>query len=410
MALKQAIRANKIKNLKKELEPLKARQGEIDGLVEKSAQELEEREFSEEELQEVEDLQVELEKEALELSEKIKELEGKIEGLQAENEEEIEEVINEEPIGETQRERREVTTMNKREQRLAYLNQPEVRGFYESLRDVILNKRALTDASLSIPVQVIDNLLPYITEESKFYKHVNVVKLNGSGRAILEGDNPEAIWTEMCDPVEELALSFKAVEIDGYKVGGYIPVCNAIIEDSMINLASYVESKLGTAIAKALDKAIVVGTGTKQPVGITNGRTPTKLADNELSTILVTAGAIKPQNLGTVKIAMNRADFYSNIFSKLFTKTDSGKVVIPTLNDLGFEVIESEYVPAGTFIIGDFKKYLLGERSDIKLSKSTDVRFIEDQTVFKATARYDGKPVDEAYFGYYEFAEEAPSV
>ena len=36
---------------------------------------------------------------------------------------------------------------------------------------------------------------------------------------------------------------------------------------------------------------------------------------------------------------------------------------------------------------------LLAEREGTTLEQSTEVKFIEDQTAFKATARYDGKPV-----------------
>ena len=37
--------------------------------------------------------------------------------------------------------------------------------------------------------------------------------------------------------------------------------------------------------------------------------------------------------------------------------------------------------------------YLLAERAGAQFATSDQVRFIEDQTVFKGTARYDGLPV-----------------
>jgi HK97 family phage major capsid protein len=215
----------------------------------------------------------------------------------------------------------------------------------------------------------------------------------------------------MCDPVEELALAFSAVEVDGFKVGGYIPVCNAVLEDSLINLADYIESKLATAIAKALDKAIVAGTGTtgKQPTGIINGVTPTALTGNKLSDILATMGGLKDDNLGVVKIAMRRSDYFGKVFGQLIGETDAGQMVTPNIaqaNIAGIPIIFSDDVPAGGFIIGDFKKYLLAERSGTRFEASRDVQFIQDNTVFKMTARYDGKPVDAEYFGYYTFAAE----
>ena len=410
MALKQAIRANKIKNFRKELEPLQARQQEIQSTIRSSVEELESRDFTDDELAQAEEVQVNLEEENQTLQAKIDELEAKIAGLEEENrseEEEIETAV-EKADTKIQEEKREVIPMTKRQSRLAYLNQETVRDFYSKLSNVV-KTRSITDADLTIPVEVIDNLLPSVAERSVFYDEVNVVRLSGEGRAILEGANPEAIWTEMCDPVQELALTFSAVEIDGYKVGGFIPVCNAIIEDSMINLADYVEDKLATAIAKAIDKAIVVGTGAtgKQPTGITNGVTPTALADNDIPTILGTIGSLRSDNLGTVKIAMRRADYFAKLFSQLVLVPDNAPATMPNILQptlAGIPIIFSDYVPAGEFVIGDFKKYLLGERSGTQFAVSRDVKFIEDQTVFKMTARYDGKPVDEDYFGYYTFA------
>ena len=412
MALKQAIRANKIKNYRKELEPLLVRKEEVETTIRSAIEELESREFSDEELVDAEAVQTELEEEEKTLQERIDELEAKIKGLEEENRQEVEEVETaaEKADTEIKEEKREVVHMNKRQERIAYLNQDNVRDFYGRLAEAV-KTRAVTNGDFLIPEEVIVNLLPMVAEQSKFYNEVNVVRLSGSGRAVLEGANPEAIWTEMCDPVEELALAFSAVEVDGFKVGGYIPVCNAVLEDSLINLADYIESKLATAIAKALDKAIVAGTGTtgKQPTGIINDVTPTALTGNKLSDILATMGGLKDDNLGVVKIAMRRSDYFGKVFGQLIGETDAGQMVTPNIaqaNIAGIPIIFSDDVPAGGFIIGDFKKYLLAERSGTRFEASRDVQFIQDNTVFKMTARYDGKPVDAEYFGYYTFAAE----
>ena len=407
MALKQAIRANKIKNYRKELEPLLARKEEIETTIRSAIEELESREFSDEELVDAEAVQTELEEEEKTLQERIDELEAKIAGLEEENRSEESEVENavEAVEAEAKEEKREVMPMN-RQAHVEYLNRENVREFYAKVRDAVAT-RAITNPDFLIPEEVITNLLPLVAEQSKFYNEVNVVRLSGSARAILEGANPEAIWTEMCDPVEELALAFAKVEVDGYKVGGFIPVCNAVLEDSMINLANYIESKLATAIATALDKAIIAGTGVKQPTGIINGLTATALADNKLSTILATIGDLKEDNLGTVKLAMRRSDYFGKVFNQLVGETAAGQMVMPNIDSVtiaGVPVIFTDDVPAGSFVNGDFKKYLLAERSGIKFEASRDVQFIQDNTVFKMTARYDGKPVDAEYFGYYNFA------
>ena len=100
MALKQAIRANKIKNYRKELEPLTKRRDEIDETVMAAVEELESREFTDEELNDAEEAQKALEEELQELKARIDELEGLIAGLEEENQaeaEEVEEAVKEEP-------------------------------------------------------------------------------------------------------------------------------------------------------------------------------------------------------------------------------------------------------------------------------------------------------------------------
>ena len=81
------------------------------------------------------------------------------------------------------------------------------------------------------------------------------------------GTYPEGIWTEQCASLNELDLGFNDVEVDGFKVGGFFKICNAILEDNDVNLAGEFINALGIAIGKAIDKAIVYGTGIKMPVG-----------------------------------------------------------------------------------------------------------------------------------------------
>ena len=54
--------------------------------------------------------------------------------------------------------------------------------------------------------------------------------------------------------------------------------------------------------------------------------------------------------------------------------------------------------------------YLLAERAGTQLTQSEHARFIEDQTVFKGTARYDGKPVIPEAFGVMSLTTTAPAT
>lgn len=359
---------------------------------------------TEEEITVVEENIKTLEVEETEVNEKKSKLEGEIKTLEVE----LEELKSKQPTN------KEIEkgddNMENRTKEVEYLQREEVREFYSKVRDAVVNKRSLTGTDLLIPNTVLNRIQPLIGDYSNLYNEVDRVSLNGTARAIVDGAKPEAIWMEMCDPVTELAAAFTAIELDGYKVGGFIPVCNAILEDSMIDLANYLENALAEAIGKALDKAILVGTGSvgKQPIGIVpsiaagnkkNGQTLGEILTN-LALIDTGEGAV-----GEIIAVMKRATYYGKILPQTVATTSDGRQVVQSVNNpnlAGLRVVFSNYAPDNKIVLGDFKQYLLGERKGVQIASSTDVRFIEDQTVFKGTARYDGKPVNVNAFALIE--------
>lgn len=331
---------------------------------------------------------------------------GKLEGEIKDIEKEIEELERKAPAPTAPRTefRGGMTGMNtRRDERLAYLAREEVRDFYTRLAQAVSEKRALMGTEQLIPESVVDMIQLRLGDYGTLYNEVNRITLTGTMRAILDGAVPEGAWVEMTGALTELAASFKAVEADGYKVGGYVPVANSIIEDSMLNLSSYIETRLAQAIAKALDKAILKGTGAagKQPVGIipslADANKPAPFA-YDVGKVLACLGDIDDGEnaVGEIIAVMKRSTYYKRVVPNTVTMTADGRQVAQSVsspNVAGVRVVFNNYMDEDTALVGDFKKYLLAERAGVSMAVSTDVKFIEDQTVIKATARYDGKPV-----------------
>lgn len=293
-----------------------------------------------------------------------------------------------------------------RAQMLERLDHSEVRSFYGALVESAKEKRALTGGDLTIPEVVVDVILTKMGDYAKVKPLVRTIQLNGTGRVLLDGAIPEGIWVECCDPVQELAASITQVEIDCYKVGGFVEVCNALIEDSFINLANYIETKIAQALAKAVDKAILVGTGStgKQPEGIvpavTQTATPADLKELMGAIAVVDTGE---NEVGALTAVMRRATYYSFIQPETLLATSAGQLAMQNANGAvlpdGTRVVFSQYMPENQVLIGDFYAgYILGERKGITISKSEHYKFVEDNTVFKGIARYDGKPVNPDLF------------
>ena len=149
--------------------------------------------------------------------------------------------------GNTQMENREFFGMSP-ERRDAFFAREDVKGWLANVRAIgrtVGQTRTVSSQELLIPEVILPLIRDSVNKNSKLMKHVNVQRVGGTARQIIMGDIPEAVWTEMCKKLNELKLDFSAAEVDGYKVGGYIAVCNAVLDDSDINLATVIIDALG---------------------------------------------------------------------------------------------------------------------------------------------------------------------
>ena len=64
-----------------------------------------------------------------------------------------------------------------------------------------------------------------------------------------------------------------------------------------------------------------------------------------------------------------------------------------TMPIVGGSIELLDFMPDNVMVVGYFEDYLMAERAGAKFAESEHVRFLKDQLVYKATARYDGKPV-----------------
>lgn len=307
------------------------------------------------------------------------------------------------------------------QERDAFFVREDVRNFLARTREMMGQKRAVSGAELGIPTVMLGLIRDNITRYSKLYKHVRAISVPGKSRMLVAGAVPEAVWTEMCGTLNELSLSFTQVEMDGFKVGGYIAVCNALLEDSDIALATEIINALGQAIGLALDKAILYGTGTKMPLGIvtrlvqtadpgnaaegtrpwenlskTNVLSISSKTDAALFKALVeAAGAAKGNySAGSKFWAMNEKT-YSKLIVNAMSINAAGAIVTGVNQQMpiiGGTIETLSFIPDDVIIGGYGDLYPLAERAGTSIAQSEHVRFIEDQTVFKGTARYDGKP------------------
>ena len=310
------------------------------------------------------------------------------------------------------------------ERRAAILAQEDTKTFLTQLRSMKGQSRAVTGGELTIPVVFLDLIAQNMYRYSKLLNRVRIRNVSGEARQTIAGTVPEAVWTEMCAAINELTFAFNQITLDGYKVAGFVPVCNSLLEDNDVNLASWIVEMLSESIGLAMDKAILYGKGTGMPLGIV-----TRLAQQSApanypanapawedlhssnikqiggdsvtgaafwdALVEATGNTFTRYSRGEQFWAMN-SKTYAKLKSKLITFTATGDIVanifgvLPIVNG---DVDILEFMPDGDIVGGYGDLYLLAMRSGMTIESSREVQFIQDNTVYKAKQRADGQPI-----------------
>ena len=435
MALKALMLRKKIDGAKKDLaalvekdELLQKREAELEKAIEETETD-EERSAVEEEIEKFETEKTENDEAKAELEKAIAGLETEL--AEEEAEQEIpEEAAPEEKPAEERNERRANNTMMKRffnmasNERDAFFAREDVQNYLSEVRSCIREKRALQNVGLTIPEVFLGLIRENIQDYSKLYRHVFVRRVNGEGRVVVMGTIPEAVWTDCCANINDLNLAFNDEEFNCWKVGGFFAICNANLEDSDIDLAAELITALGQSIGLALDKAILYGTGTRMPQGIitrlvqtekpadysatarpwvdlhttnikpinSSGMTPAQL----FAAIVTNSGAAKGKYSRGEKVWVMNETTYTALTAAAVSLNAAGAIVSgigATMPVVGGIIEVLDFIPDNVIFMGYFDLYTLVERAGAKFATSEHVRFLQDQTVMKGTARYDGKPV-----------------
>lgn len=437
MALKVIMLRKKIDEGKQKLEMLRSktaefqtREAELEKAIEE-AQTDEEKKAVEEEVN-----KFDTEKSAHE--NEVSELERTI----ADQEKELEEIERATPKPKEERsteKRMAMTTINIRslpmnqrafdslpmETRKEIVEREDVKTFLAEIRAAGKFKREIQGGDLTIPVVFLDLISENMYRYSKLINRVRVRNVSGEARQTIAGTVPEAVWTEMCGAINELTFVFNQVTLDGYKVAGYIPVCNSLLEDNDVNLASAIIEMLSEAIGLAKDKAILYGKGSasRMPLGIVTRLAQTAAPsdypanapawvdlhtsnviqiDDELTGAAFWAALMQATGNTFTTYSRGRQFWTMNsktlslLKSKVITFTASGDIaanIFGTLPIINGDIDVLEFIPDGDIIGGYGDLYIWAQRSGIAIESSTDAMFIQDNTLFRGKERADGMPI-----------------
>lgn len=269
----------------------------------------------------------------------------------------------------------------------------EVRDFYSRVA-VSLKQRSFTEGSLVVPDMVLDRIKELVSSYSGLYNEITVVPVKLDGRVWISIGNGKATWGKSIGPLGEINSNIDRIEMDDLKVGGYIPIEDSVVYSSVVDTAMYVEELLAKALAVGIDDGVINGKGDYEtvwePMGIIDNLDPLNTVEADLTVAnilskieLIDSG--KKDDIGEVVAAMKRKTYYKKILPQI-----NNSFPYPNINGIRVKFVST--LAEDCVLLGDFKEYILAERKEIRIEKSEQKKFLDDQIIYRVAGRYDGRP------------------
>ena len=268
----------------------------------------------------------------------------------------------------------------------------------------ILQEGVDADGGYLVPEEWDSRLIDVLNEENIMRGLATQITTSGEHKINIAGAKPTAAWIEEGGALQFTDAKFGQKILDAHKLHVAVKVTEELLYDSMFDLASYITTQFGIAIANAEEDAFLNGDGKGKPTGIfdaTNGGTVAKtLTGTKLGTddVLDLVYALKRPYRKKASFIMN--DQTLAALRKL--KDNNGSYIWqPSYQAgepdrlLGYSVHTSAYAPElaadkPVMAFGDFSYYNIGDRGTRSMQELRELFAGNGMIGYVAKERVDG--------------------
>ncbi|MCH3987354.1 MAG: phage major capsid protein [Lachnospiraceae bacterium] len=268
----------------------------------------------------------------------------------------------------------------------------------------ILQEGVDADGGYLVPEEWDSRLIDVLNEENIMRGLATQITTSGEHKINIAGAKPTAAWIEEGGALQFTDAKFGQKIMDAHKLHVAVKVTEELLYDSMFDLASYITTQFGIAIANAEEDAFLNGDGKGKPTGLfdeTNGGTVAKtLTGTKLGTddVLDLVYALKRPYRKKASFIMN--DQTLAALRKL--KDNNGAYIWqPSYQAgepdrlLGYAVHTSAFAPelaAGKPVMafGDYSYYNIGDRGSRSMQELRELFAGNGMIGYVAKERVDG--------------------
>jgi HK97 family phage major capsid protein len=205
------------------------------------------------------------------------------------------------------------------------------------------------------------------------------------------------------------------VTLGAFKYSFLTQVSRELIEDSGVDIMSFIAGQVGQSLGFSVNTALTTGTGTVEPNGLVSragsalvGTSLNPTADNLID--LVYAVDASGRRLAGTGFQMNS----SSIANVRKLKDSAGQYLFqPSLSAeardllLGYPIYENPAMATAAsavkpVIFGNLPSYFVRQVGGIKLDRSDDFAFNTDLVTFRATFRVDGNLIQTSHVKFFK--------
>ncbi|GAB2572477.1 phage major capsid protein [Streptomyces capparidis] len=272
-------------------------------------------------------------------------------------------------------------------------------------------KRAVVDTNTGknvIPRTLFGQLLAEAVERSTVMRNGASILTTSGGESIdftvVTGRASAGIVAENANIPESTPATVQR-SVGAYKYAYASVVSTEFVQDQALDLVGFLVSDAGPALGHGMGEHFLAGTGTGQPRGILNAA-PAAVAtwqagakDNTVSDALIDLFYELPSSYRTNAVYVV-SDQTAGAMRKL--KDANGQYLWQSALTAGAPdtfngktVVTDVVVPNDKVLFGDLSKYKVRLAGPLRVERSVDARFTNDQIVYRFIQRADGLLVDE---------------
>lgn len=269
-------------------------------------------------------------------------------------------------------------------------------------------ENAAVSAASVIPTETMNKIIEKMEYIAPILAKVSVSYIASNLTIPAEDVTNDASWVAMGTASTDSADSTTSISLAAYKLIKTIEIGADVSVMSIPAFEAYLVNKLSKKMAKALENAIVNGTGSGQPTGllasgiITNTGTYTKAGMTYTDLLAIIADLPDNDYRAGASFLMPSALFYSDVLPALTDKGSGLDVQAVQQGKIaGYDVILCDRMAAGTVVFGNLENYAMNFAQGVEIKSDASVGFRTGSTVYRAMALVDGKPLNVAAFNKY---------